>query len=135
MQLELRKIDGQDFILQRTGKKEFIRTPQEAVSIEQRNIADAMGELADRREAIAQIEAKIESALLAAESAQALRLDLAAAREAEQVLLDDIAASEETIRQVFRMIDDHEANEIRTAAATRLAAMLAPYDKTLKEFA
>ncbi len=49
--------------------------------------------------------------------------------------MDDIAVSEETIRQVFRLIDTHEANEIRTAAATRLAATLAPYDLAIKEFA
>ncbi len=42
MQIELRKIDGQGFVAQRVGKKEYIRTPQEACSLEQRNIADAM---------------------------------------------------------------------------------------------
>jgi hypothetical protein len=60
---------------------------------------------------------------------------LAAAREEEQILLDDIAASQKITRQVFRLIDDHTANEIRTAAAARLAATLAPYDETLKELA
>ncbi len=31
MQMELRKIDGQNFIVQHVGKKELIRTPREAL--------------------------------------------------------------------------------------------------------
>jgi len=135
MQMELRKIGGQDFIVQRAGKREYIRAPAEAVDIERRSLLDAVAALADSREAIAQIEQKIGAALLAGESTVGLRTDLVMKQETEQGLRRDVAGHEESIRQVFRLIDDHEANEIRTADAARLAAMLAPYDKTLKETA
>jgi hypothetical protein len=133
MQIELRKIDGQDFMVCRSGRKEFVRTPHETIDIARRNLVDSVAALADCQEAVAQIDRQIETALLAGESTVALRTDLVLKQETEQGLMREVAEHEESIRQVFRLIDDHTANEIRAAAAARLAAMLTPYDNTLKE--
>ncbi len=135
MQIELRKIDGQDFIAATVGKKQFIRTPAETVEIEERNIADAICAIADAQASATLTQQAIEAALLAGESAEALRTQLADEQQIITGFTRDIAESKASIRQVFKLIDDHAANEIRQAAAARLAALLAPHDQALKEFA
>ena len=135
MQFELTKIDGQNFIIQRVGKREFIRSPAEAVAIEDREIADGIAALSDAQAAATVTQQTIESALLAGEPTEHLRAQLVDGQGVIAGFSRDIAESKAAIREIFKMIDDSTANEIRTAASARLAALLSPHDAAIKEFA
>ena len=135
MQMELRKIDGQDFIVKRSGKREFIRSPAEAVAIEEREIADGIAALSAAQAAATVTQQTIESALLVGEPTEHLRAQLADEQVGIAGVSRDIAESKAAIWEIFKMIDDSTANEIRTAASARLAALLSPHDAAIKEFA
>jgi hypothetical protein len=135
MQMELRKIDGQNFIVTRSGKKEFVRTVAEQIAIEEREIANCMACIADAQIAALECQKAIEDALLAGEPAATHRATLAASNEIISGFTHDAGESRDCIREIYRMVDGDAADAMRQQAAASLAALVAPYEKTLKEFA
>jgi hypothetical protein len=135
MQMELRKIDGQSFIVTRSGKREFCRTVAEQVGIEEQEIKNCMAAIADAQQAACEAQKAIEAALLAGESAATHRAQLAASNEIISGFTHDAGEARDCIREIYRMVDGDAADAIRQQDDARLAALITPYEKTLKEFA
>jgi hypothetical protein len=135
MQMELRKIDGQNFIVTRSGKKEFCRTVAEQIAIEEREIANCMACIADAQIAALECQKAIEDALLAGEPAATHRTSLSASNEIIAGFTHDAGEAKDAIRQIYALVDGHAADAMRQQDAARLAELITPYEKTLKELA
>ena len=135
MQFELTKIDGQSFIIQRVGKKEFTRTPRETIDGQIAAIADCYASIDGVHKAAQVTQQRIEEALIAGEPTAALRAELEAANSRINGLTEDIAAAHENISMIYLMLDADEARALMAAQEARLAALTAPYDLALKEAA
>lgn len=131
--MELRIIDGLPFIVQRHGKKEFTRTPEEVADLERRAISDGQAAIADCHIDAESIRQRIESALIAGEPTADLRAELVAVTEQTDGFTDQVAESAETIRTVWKLIDSHTATAIRQAHVSRLTTLLAPFDNILEK--
>ena len=135
MQFELTKIDGQNFVIQRVGKKEFTRTPRETIDGQIAAIADCYASIDGVHKAAQVTQQRIEEALIDGQPAAALRAELESAATRIDALTSDIAGTHENIRQIYQMLDAEEARALMAAQEARLAAMTEPYDKVLKESA
>ena len=133
MQFALTKIDGQSFIIQRVGKREFTRTPRETIDGQVAAIADCYASIDGIHKAAQVTQQQIEEALIDGQPTAALRAELEAANSRISGLTEDIAAAHENIRTIYLMIDADEARALMAAQEARLAALVSPYDEALKE--
>jgi hypothetical protein len=132
-QIELRQIDGQQFIVTRQGKKEFIRTVAEQIAIEEREIANCMASIADAQTAAQESQRALEDALLSGESAATHRTNLAAANEHINGFSNDAGEARDAIRAINDLVIQQAVEVIRQADADRLNALSQPYAEILKE--
>ena len=133
MQIELKMIDGQPFIVTRQGKKEFVRTVAEQVAVYEKEINDCRASFDDAHYSAALAQQAIEAALLSGESCTAHRAQLADATELASRFHDDGLEARQAIKQIFALVDAHAAAAITQADAEHIAAILKPYDLILKE--
>jgi hypothetical protein len=135
MQMELRKIDGQNFIVQHIGKKELVRTPREALDALVQDITGHYEAIDEIHAGALDRQQRIEKALLDGESTTALRAEIDSANARLDGFAADIAAANETATQIYLMLDADEVRTLMQAQEERLAALVAPYDSALKESA
>ncbi len=135
MSIETKLIDGQVFVIQRQGKREFTRTPAEAVAAIEHGIECLDDDLrrAKRASAVAQVE--LQAALLAGLPTTDLRTKLGAANEVADALIDEMGELREQSREVWVKVDAHQADIIRAADAARIATLVEPAANILKELA
>ena len=133
MQFALTKIDGQSFVVQRVGKREFTKTPREAIDGLVAAIADHYAAIDGVHKAARATQQQIEASLIAGEPTAALRAELENANSRINGLTEDIAAAHENIRMIYLMLDADEARALMAAQEARLAALVSPYDLALKE--
>ena len=132
MHIELKVIDGQPFIVTRSGKKEFVRTVAEQVAVYEKKIRDCRASADDANYRASLARQAIEVALLSGESCTAHRAELAAAEELATRFTNDGREANRAIKQIFALVDAHAAAAITHTDAEHLAALTAPYDLILK---
>lgn len=136
--MELRQIDGQNFIVQTHGKREHVRTVAEFIALETRTIRDRLAALEDCRDDIADAQNQLEAALLAGDSTadiRELRTKVAALREIEAGFRNDAEEAETAIKRALALVDAQDTSRIKQADADRLAALTTPLESVLKELA
>lgn len=133
--MELRRIYGENFIVQRDGKKENIQTPSEAKQAEQKEIEESNARIGTLDNALGIIRQRMEVELIDGIDTRASRCEIAVIEEEIDDFLSDIRDAERRIKQVDTLIDQHAAEAIRQADAEHLAALTAPHDQIIKEFA
>ena len=135
MSIETKIIDGQVFIIQRQGKKEFVRSPAEAVAAIEHAIEALDDDLRRAKRAASVTGIEMQAALLAGLPTADTRTKLAAANEVVDGLVDEMGDLRDLSREVWMKVDAHQAAIIRTADAARLAALVEPAESILKELA
>ncbi|MDP2786189.1 MAG: hypothetical protein Q8O38_16595 [Sulfurimicrobium sp.] len=136
--MELRQIDGRNFIVQAQGKREHVRTVAEFIGIAERTIRERRAAAEDCRDDIIDAQNQLEAALLVGDSAEEireLRSKVAGLREIEAGFHADTAEAETSIKRALALVDDHDTDKIKQADADRLEALTTPFDAVLKEHA
>jgi hypothetical protein len=135
MSIETKLIDGQVFVIQRQGKKEFTRTPAEAIAVIEHGMEALDDDLrrAKRASSVAQVE--LQAALLAGLPTNDLRTKMAAANEVADALVEEMGELREQSREVWVKVNSIQAEIIRANDAARIAALVEPAANILKELA
>jgi hypothetical protein len=133
MSIETKLIDGQVFVIQRQGKREFTRTPAEAIAVIEHDMEALDDDLRRAKRAASVVGLEMQTALLAGLPTNDLRTKLAAANEVSDALVEEMGELREQSREVWVKVDAHQADIIRAADAARLAALVEPAETILKE--
>jgi len=135
MTIETKLIDGQIFVIQRQGKKEFTRTPAEAIAAIEHDIECLDDDLRRAKRAASVVGPEMQAALLAGLPTNDLRTKLAAANEVADALIAEMGELREQSHEVWVKVNSHQADLIRANDAARLAALVEPAENILKELA
>jgi hypothetical protein len=130
--MELRIINGQPFIVTRSGKREISAPPATVITQASSRIADATALLSSLAQAQAIQQAAIETALLAGQPTAPARSELASITELAHDQHREISDAQADIARVNQLLDQHHASEQRQADAAAIAALCQPFSDFLK---
>ena len=132
--MELRIISDEKFIVATAGKKETLLTPGQAVAAEHRIIDENELAISACRKDAANVQRRIEAALLSGDPTRPLRDELVAINEQEDTLKEIVGEALDNIRAIWNLCDEHDAAAMAQADKARLAALTTPHQDLLESY-
>lgn len=133
--MQIRIIDGQPFIVERQGKRESVLPPSEVVAAAHKCMDDAKAMLEGLDRSEKETQARLEAALIGAESTTPIRAELGAIDELKHDQQRELSDAQSVIRQVPQFLDQYKTSLIRQADSERIQALAKPFTDFLKEHA
>lgn len=136
MPLHAREVGGELFLADDPGKHERLLTPSEFRASRSEAIEAHDAKLTDLRRDEQKLLSRLEAALVRLdEPAGVVRAELAACREAIVACEQGIHQAVADVAALNRLLDSRAAQQLEEADRARLAALTAPFDQVLQEYA
>lgn len=131
--IEIRILDGEVFIVSRTNRRENLLPPSEAIAEARTAITDAEVRLRQITSEQNDLHVQISEAVFFGEETSELRAKLDGVVRASESVRATIGRHRSNIEAIHTAVDRHHADALQRDHAAHLAALVAPFDKILKE--
>lgn len=131
--IEPRLIAGELFIASRTGKRETLQTPAEAIDAARAEIAEHEAGLRKLAESADILTVELEHAAYFGEPTGELRRGLIQINGQAEQVQSAIDGQRNQIEAINAAVNQHQATRLAREHAGHIAALVAPFDKILME--